>query len=52
MLGAGILQNDTDGFRSWLARVGELKPGVHMPSFDMLDASELDAIAAYLEALE
>jgi len=37
--------------KQWIARSESLKPGVHMPAFDMLDERELDALAAYLEGL-
>ena len=51
-LGAGILPNQPDAFRRWIARTETLKPGVHMPAFGMLPPEELDALAAYLEGLE
>ena len=51
-LGAGLLPNTLEAMRSWIARPGELKPGTHMPAFSMLPDEELDAIAAYLVALE
>lgn len=50
-VGAGILPNDEHGFRTWLARVHQLKPGVHMPSFEMLGAEELGVLATYLDGL-
>jgi cytochrome c oxidase subunit 2 len=50
-LGAGTLDNDVDGFARWLAHTDELKPGVHMPSFEMLPQSDLHALATYLEGL-
>jgi cytochrome c oxidase subunit 2 len=51
-LGAGILENDIEGFRSWLAHTGKLKPEVQMPTFDMLPDADLRAIAAYLDGLK
>jgi cytochrome c oxidase subunit II len=50
-LGAGTLHNEAGGFRRWIAGSERLKPGVHMPAFDMLADDELDALAAYLEGL-
>jgi cytochrome c oxidase subunit 2 len=51
-LGAGILPNEPDQFLRWVARTGDVKPGVHMPAFGMLPPLELRALAAYLEGLE
>jgi cytochrome c oxidase subunit 2 len=50
-LAAGLLSNDRDGFRQWLARPAELKPDVRMPGFEALGDAELDALAAYLDGL-
>lgn len=49
---AGVLENDVDGFRRWLTRPGEVKPGVHMPGYHMVDAADLTALATYLESLQ
>ena len=35
-LGAGILPNDPEAFRRWIAHTEDVKPGVHMPAFGML----------------
>ena len=51
-LGAGIVPNDRDGFALWLARTEHVKPGVHMPTFEMLPREELTALAGYLESLQ
>lgn len=51
-LGAGILQNDDEGFERWLRSLDHLKPGVHMPAFDMLPEDDLEALAAFLEGLD
>jgi cytochrome c oxidase subunit 2 len=51
-LGAGILENEPEGFRVWLARTAHFKPGVHMPEFGMLPAEDLAALAAYLNGLK
>lgn len=50
-IGAGLVPNRPDTLRRWVASTDHMKPGVHMPAFDMLPASDLDAIAAYLSAL-
>jgi cytochrome c oxidase subunit II len=50
-LGSGILPNEPSGFAEWLRRVDTLKPGVHMPNFDMLSEAEIDALATYLDHL-
>lgn len=51
-LGAGILPNEPGAFVRWIERTEAVKPGVHMPSFRMLEARELQALAAYLESLQ
>lgn len=51
-LGAGILNNDQEAFRRWLAHTDAIKPGVLMPSFGVLPEADLKAIAAYLEGLK
>ena len=51
-LGAGILPNTRDAIARFIARPDSIKPGSKMPAFDMLPAGEIDAIAAWLEALE
>lgn len=51
-LGAGLLPNEPDHFRRWIARTDHVKPGVHMPAFGMLPPRDLQALAAFLEGLE
>lgn len=51
-VGAGTLPSSAAGFQRWIADPEGVKPGVHMPSFGMLPAGEVAAIAAYLEGLE
>jgi cytochrome c oxidase subunit 2 len=51
-LGAGTLPNNTRNLAKWIAASQEIKPGTLMPSFAMLSADELDALAAYLESLK
>ena len=50
-LGAGVVPNDRAALVRWIARTGEVKPGVLMPHFGMLPREELEALAAYLESL-
>jgi cytochrome c oxidase subunit II len=51
-LGAGILPKEPDKFVRWIAHTRDEKPGVLMPSFHMLSAADLKALAAYLDGLE
>ena len=51
-LGAGIVRNHDQGFARWIDSTDRIKPGVHMPVFDMLPQEELAALAAYLESLQ
>jgi cytochrome c oxidase subunit 2 len=51
-LGAAVLPNDAEAFARWVARTPEIKPGVHMPAFDMLPPDDLRALARYLESLK
>lgn len=50
-LGAGILANDHAGRVRWLAAAETIKPGVRMPSFGMLPAEDLEALARWLGSL-
>jgi cytochrome c oxidase subunit 2 len=51
-LAAATLPNDAAALRRWLAESERVKPGVHMPRFDMLPAEDLRALAVYLEGLK
>jgi len=51
-LGAGILPNNVGTIAGWIADTQHLKPGNHMPSFNIFSGRELRALAAYLESLE
>lgn len=51
-LGAAILDNDVDGFERWIGHTNQVKPGVHMPTFDMLAPDARRALATYLEELQ
>ncbi|WP_047806662.1 cytochrome c oxidase subunit II [Pelagerythrobacter marensis] len=48
-LGAGILPNNRGTLIGWIGDSQSIKPGNRMPSYDMLSASELEAIAIWLE---
>ena len=48
-LGAGILPNNRGTMIGWIGDSQSLKPGNRMPSFDVLSAGELEAIAIWLE---
>jgi cytochrome c oxidase subunit 2 len=51
-LAAGVLPTDRAAFLRWIARPDALKPGAHMPPFEMLPDDELAALAAWLAELE
>ncbi len=51
-IAAATFANDQDKIRRWLAHTGQIKPGVQMPTFDMLSDTELAALAAYLGDLQ
>ena len=48
-MGAGILPNNRGTLIGWIGDSQSLKPGNRMPSYDMLNADELEAIAIWLE---
>lgn len=48
-LGAGILPNNRGTLMGWIGDSQSIKPGNRMPSYDMLSAAELEAIAIWLE---
>ena len=50
-LAAGVLPNDTAAVARWLRETALVKPAALMPSFGMLPAEEVDALAAYLKGL-
>lgn len=51
-IGAGIFPNDPESFFRWIGHTRTVKPEVHMPSFGMLPAEDLRALAEYLNELE
>jgi len=51
-LGAGILPNNRGTMIGWIGDSQSIKPGNRMPSYDMLSADELEAIAIWLEHLQ
>lgn len=50
-LAAGTLPNTPGDLQRWIAATEEIKPGVHMPSFNMLNGADLVPLAAYLSTL-
>jgi cytochrome c oxidase subunit 2 len=50
-LAAGVLPNDTEATRRWIALPQHAKPGVLMPAFHMLPEDDVRAVAAYLQDL-
>lgn len=51
-IGAGLLPNNAGTLAGWIASSQHLKPGNLMPSFEDLSATELRALAGYLEGLK
>ncbi len=51
-LGAGILPNNRGTLAAWVADSQAIKPGNRMPAYPVLDGQDLNALAAYLEALK
>lgn len=51
-LGAGILPNDEEALRSFIADPHSIKPDSKMPAFSMLPEEDLAAIAKWLRGLE
>jgi cytochrome c1 len=51
-IGAGLLPNTEQDIARFIARPDRLKPGVKMPNFDMLPKADIQAMAAYLKALQ
>jgi cytochrome c oxidase subunit 2 len=51
-LAAGTLSNGRSELTRFLVETERVKPGVHMPAFDMLKAGDIGALAAYLAGLK
>ncbi|KQU71547.1 cytochrome B [Aminobacter sp. DSM 101952] len=51
-LGAGILPNTPETISSFIVRPDAIKPGTHMPAFDMLPPDDIRSIAVWLKGLE
>ncbi len=51
-LAAGVLPNEPEEFRKWVAHTKQVKPDVQMPNFEMLPEEDLRALATYLEELD
>jgi cytochrome c oxidase subunit 2 len=49
-LGAGVLPNNRGTLIGWIADSQAIKPGNRMPSYDLLSAQEIAAIAAWLDS--
>ncbi|OZA93658.1 MAG: cytochrome C oxidase subunit II [Erythrobacter sp. 34-65-8] len=47
-LGAGILPNNRGTMMGWIGDSQSIKPGNRMPSYDVLSAEEIEAIATWL----
>jgi cytochrome c oxidase subunit 2 len=50
-IGAGMLPLQVGELQRWISVTDRVKPGVHMPSFNMLPPADVRAIAAYLVSL-
>lgn len=50
-IGGGVLANNPENLRRWLANPQEVKPGCKMPNFK-LNSEQLDQLVAYLETLK
>jgi cytochrome c oxidase subunit 2 len=50
-LAAGTASNTPGDLQRWIAATDRMKPGVHMPAFNMLNGAELAPLAAYLSGL-
>lgn len=48
---SGMYNNTTENLRQWLKNPQKVKPGAHMPNFNLSD-KELNALVAYLEELK
>ena len=48
-LGAGVLPNNRGTLAGWITDSQSIKPGNRMPSYDMLPAEDVAAIAAWLD---
>jgi cytochrome c oxidase subunit 2 len=51
-VGAGILDNTRENVARFILETERIKPGSRMPSYSMLTAEEVDAIADYLGSLQ
>lgn len=51
-LGAGTLRNSAAAMQQWIAHVQQVKPGARMPSYGQHDTAQVEAMAAWLEALK
>ena len=49
---AGMLPNNAGTIAGWIASSQHLKPGNRMPSFEQFTATQLNALASYVESLQ
>jgi cytochrome c oxidase subunit 2 len=50
-IGAGMWRRNVGNLAGWVADVRDMKPGAHMPSYNMLSGPELRAVAHWLNGL-
>jgi cytochrome c oxidase subunit 2 len=51
-LGTGVIDNTSANLQSWIRNASSIKPGVLMPAYQNLSATDLAALADYLESLK
>jgi cytochrome c oxidase subunit 2 len=51
-LGTGVIDNTPDNLQRWISNPQDIKPGVLMPAFNSLSASDMTALVNYLESLK
>jgi cytochrome c oxidase subunit 2 len=51
-LAADSVRNTMDAAADWIAHPARFKPEAQMPAFEMLGASDIASIAAYLSSLK
>lgn len=51
LIGSGIVENNRDNLRRWMADPQQVKPGVKMPNFKLTN-QQIDDMVAYLVSLE
>jgi len=51
-LGTGVIANTAANLQGWIRNASSIKPGVLMPAYQNLSATDLAALADYLESLK